>query len=74
MNVFRLVLFLAGLAIYLLVRQSLHPGTSPEAVSPRPGPQQPARQAPSPTTGRPQITPHDELLKPDKAYVVGKNH
>jgi hypothetical protein len=68
MNVFRLVLCLAGLAIYLLVRQSLHSDSPPAAAPPKP----PTGET-VPTTGRPQRTPHDEILKSSSTYVAGKN-
>lgn len=71
MNVFRLVLCLAGLAIYLVVRQYLHtdPGLqTPSGSAPGTG-VAPGAQQTVPKTPRPQTTPHIEVLKPDTTYA-----
>jgi hypothetical protein len=57
MNVFRLVLFLAGLAAYLVAKQWLQPSTPPS----------------SPAGSSPDATPHVEILKPDQCLVQARN-
>jgi len=71
MNVFRLVLCLAGLTIYLVVKQFLHSKPMPEDAqppTPASAPSPEAQQA-VPRTSRPQTKPHIEVLKPDSSYV-----
>lgn len=72
MNVFRLVLCLAGLAIYVVVKQFLHPDSVPAAPakgSPARAPLPGVRQS-VPSNGRPQTNPHIEILKPDTSYAT----
>lgn len=71
MNLFRLVLCLTGLAIYLVVKQYTHSDALTETHRPSPAVSPEAEQA-IPTHPRPQTTPHIEVLKPDKIYVDAK--
>jgi len=67
---FRLVLCLAGLGIYLVVKQFL-PGPAlqtPKRAVPGPG-VGPGAQQPIPKTPRPQTRPHIEVLKPETSYA-----
>ena len=73
MNLFRLVLCLAGLAIYLVVKQFMHTDTLTETMRPaRPTPGPDAQQD-GHASPRPQTTPHIEVLKPDNIYVDAKD-
>jgi hypothetical protein len=56
MNVFRLVLFLAGLAAYLVAKQWLQPGVPPS----------------SPAESSPAAAPHAEVLKPEQGLVQAR--
>jgi hypothetical protein len=69
MSVFRLVLCLTGLAIYLVVKQSNPSGTDPEGLRPATPAGAPEAQQSVPKSPRPQTTPHIEVLKPEKIYV-----
>ena len=73
MKMFRLVLCLAGLGIYLVMKQFL-PG--PAVLGPRrPLPNTgvgPGAQQPVPKTPRPQTRPHIEVLKPETSYAEAK--
>jgi hypothetical protein len=72
MNVFRLVLCLAGLTIYLVVRQFLHQpalGGTPRSAPTKSVPE--AQQA-VPKASRPQTNPHIEVLKPDTSYAEAR--
>ena len=78
MNVFRLVLCLAGLTIYLVVKQYLL--SSPVSQLPQrprpalpPAPEVQHRQA-VPCSPRPQTQPHIEVLKPETTYVDAGGH
>jgi len=69
MNVFRLVLCLAGLAIYLLVRQSsktADPADTP-ALAERTKSASPSLS--STATSGPSSTPHREILPEDHGFV-----
>ena len=76
MNVFRLVLCLAGLTIYLVVKQFLLSGPMPQP--PRPSlPASSSSSAPAaqqrervPCSPRPQTQPHIEVVKPESNYVA----
>jgi len=74
MKVFRLVLVLAGLAIYLVVKQFLHSDQTPRG-STFPGRSGivPGAQQTVPRTERPQTKPHIELLKPETSLVQAQN-
>ena len=71
MNVFRLVLCLAGLTIYLVVKQFLHSEPSPSPHSPvtPPAPEALSKPDCEPRGTRPQTKPHTDFLKPDTTYV-----
>jgi hypothetical protein len=69
MNVFRLVLCLTGLAIYLVFKQSNPSGPHPERLRPATPGGAPEAQRSIPRSPRPQTTPHIDVLKPDKIYV-----
>ena len=72
MNVFRLVLCLAGLTIYLVVKQFLHsePSLAPRSpVSPSVAPEALSQPDTAPRESRPQTKPHTDFLKPDSSYV-----
>ena len=70
MNVFRLVLCLAGLTIYLIVKQFLHSEPSPAPRSPAPSaPEALSKPGCEPRGARPQTKPHTDFLKPDSSYV-----
>jgi hypothetical protein len=69
MNVFRLVLCLTGLAIYLVIKQSNPPGAPPDGLRPATPAGAPEAQQSIPRSPRPQTTPHIEVLKPEKTYV-----
>jgi len=73
MNMFRLVLCLAGLTIYLVVRQFLHPqpALAPPGATPA-GKLNPEAQQAVPKTPRPQTQPHIEVLKPDTSYAEAR--
>ena len=68
MNLFRLVLCLTGLAIYLVVKQYVTPETSPEPARPMMRGTSPEAQQSEPRSPRPQTTPH-QFLKTDKSYA-----
>jgi hypothetical protein len=63
------VLCLAGLTIYLVVKQFMHPDTLSKTMRPV----RPEAQQIGPGSSRPQTTPHIEVLKPDKIYVDAKD-
>ena len=76
MSVFRLVLFLTGLTIYLVVKQYLHSeqsrsirGKTIQGQLPAPGAQRPLPKDSLPKTPRPQTKPHIEILKSETSYV-----
>ena len=71
MNVFRLVLCLAGLTIYLVVKQFLHTESGPPPLAPAspPSPEALSKPASEPRGTRPQTKPHADFLKPDTSYV-----
>ena len=73
MNLFRLVLCLAGLAIYLVVKQVMHTDTLTETMRPARPTSGPEAQQIDPGSPRPQTTPHIEILKPDEIYVDAKD-
>ena len=73
MNLFRLVLCLAGLTIYLVVKQFMHPDTLSKTMRPVRPTSGPEAQQIGPGSSRPQTTPHIEVLKPDKIYVDAKD-
>ncbi len=75
MSVFKLVLCLTGLVIYLLVKQFIvvRPATNVlpsnparQTVSPQPVQGQPENQNRS---LKPQTTPHTEVLKTDREWI-----
>ena len=73
MNVFKLVLCLAGLMIYLVVKQFMHSDAVPQAPErslPASSPSSDAQQMPR--SSRPQTTPYIEVLKPESTYVDAK--
>lgn len=72
MNLFRLVLCLAGLAIYLVVKQFMHTDSLTETMRPSRPASGPEAQQIGPGSPRPQTTPHIEVLKPDQIYVDAK--
>ena len=72
MNVFRLVLCLAGLTIYLVVKQFLHTDPAlgaPGGALPGRGTPVPGAQQTFPRTPRPQTNPHIEILKATTSYA-----
>ena len=71
MSVFRLVLCLSGLAIYL-VKHSNPSGPHPDGSRPATPAGSPEAQQSVPLSPRPQTTPHIEVLKPDRTYVDAK--
>ena len=73
MNLFRLVLCLAGLAIYLVAKQFMHTNTLTETMRPARPASGPEAQRDGLGSPRPQTTPHIEVLKPDKIYVDAKD-
>jgi len=73
MNLFRLVLCLAGLAIYLVVKQFMHTDSLTETMRPVRPTSGPEAQQGGPGSTRPQTTPHIEVLKPDTIYVDAKD-
>jgi hypothetical protein len=73
MNMFRLVLCLAGLTIYLVVRQFLHPQSPTGLPGAVPGGKlTPEAQQAVPKNPRPQTQPHIEVLKPDSSYAEAR--
>lgn len=76
MNVFRLVLCLAGLTIYLVVKQFLHSEPSPVRHSPAlpASPEAQSKPGCEPHGTRPQTTPHADFLKPDTTYADARQH
>jgi hypothetical protein len=74
MNVFRLVLFLAGLAAYLVVRQftqtaqptDLLPGVAPVPAA-APGGQ--VRPPSGGLTPAPSLRPHENTIRPEAEFV-----
>ena len=71
MNVFRLVLCLTGLTIYLVVKQFLHsePIPAPSTPASSPAPEALSKPGSEPHGTRPQTKPHTDFLKPDTSYV-----
>jgi hypothetical protein len=69
MKLFRLVLFLAGVALYVLIR-----GTGPESTrsgKPVPSPAaQSIKDGQSSEPGAPQLTPHKDILPPSNALAA----
>jgi hypothetical protein len=74
MNLFRLVLCLAGLAIYLVVKQYTHSDALSETMRPTQPASAPDMEQVVPGEPRPQTTPHIEVIKPDKVYVDAKGN
>ena len=72
MNLFRLVMCLTGLAIYLVVKQYTHTDALSESRNPARPALAPEAEQVIPGVPRPQTTPHIEITKPDKIYVDAK--
>jgi hypothetical protein len=71
MNVFRLVLCLTGLTIYLVVKQFLHsePNPTPRVPASPSVPEALSKPDCEPRGTRPQTKPHTEFLKPDTSFA-----
>ena len=71
MNIFRLVLCLAGLALYLIAKQHSSFDSNSKPLSPPMPGSSPEAQQSEPRFPRPSAHPH-EFLKADKSYVDAK--
>lgn len=71
MNIFRLVLCLAGLALYFIAKQHLSVDSNSKPLRPAMPGSSPEAQQSEPRSPRPSPNPH-EFLKADKSYVDAK--
>jgi len=68
MSIFRLVLCLAGLAAYLVVKQWAQPDSGPAESKPI----KPSAPPEAQRTVSPQTTPHSEILPPERSFAEAR--
>jgi hypothetical protein len=69
MNLFRLGLCLAGVALYIIIRGAGSEPTGAGKVAPVPAAQSIKNEPPC-DPGAPQLTPHQEILPPSNALAA----
>ena len=69
MNLFRLVLCLAGVALYFIIRGTVSETAEPGKAAPPPAVQA-IKDEQSREPGAPQLTPHQDILPPSNALAA----